>query len=78
MKLQELLDKIVNVNFLLTVDGFCDQLPFWRFDTQKEEFDWVYFKDRVVKNIQILEVDGMPELWISLYGGAGMKKEVLE
>lgn len=66
MRLQELLDKIVNINFLLTVDGFCDEFPFWRFDELKQEDSWDNYKDRVVKSIQILEADSMPELWISL------------
>lgn len=62
MRLQELLNKFTNCDFLLTVNGWCDELPFHEYEDEKNQHYWGKFKDRKVKSMAILTTNGRPEL----------------
>ena len=66
MRLQELLNKFTNVNFLLTVDGWCDELSFYEYEDEKKQEYWKKYKDRKVKNLAILTTNELPELCVTL------------
>ena len=66
MKLKEVLNKFTNTDFLITVDGLWDELPFYQYeDEQKEEY-WKNYKNLNVKSMAILTTNGHPELCIQL------------
>lgn len=66
MRLQELLDKFTNNDFLITVDGWCDELPFGEYEDEKKEEYWKKYKDKEVVGMAILTTNGRPELCIRL------------
>ena len=66
MRLQEVLNKFTNDDFLITVDGMCDELPFWEFESVKTEDYWKHYKNREIKGMAILITNEMPELCIRL------------
>ena len=66
MRLQEILNKISNNGFLLTVDGWCNELEFADYDDEKKQDYWAEYKNRTVESIAILTTNGQPELCISL------------
>lgn len=66
MRLQELLNKFTNVDFLISVSGWCEELPFYEYQSEKQEEYWKEFKDKKVKYMAILTTNGVPELCIML------------
>ncbi len=66
MRLQELLNKFTNSAFLLTVNGWCDELSFYEYENEKKEVYWQKFKDKKVKSIAILTTNETPELCITI------------
>lgn len=40
MRLQEILNKFTNTAFLLTVNGWCDELSFYKYEDEKKEEYW--------------------------------------
>lgn len=66
MRLQELLNKFTNADFLLTVNGWCDELSFYEYEDEKKEEYWEKYKDKKVKSLSILTTNGRPELCIMI------------
>ncbi len=66
MRLQEVLNKFTNDDFLLTVNGLCDEMPFRRCEDEKKEEYWKKYKDKKVVHMAILETNGIPELCIDI------------
>lgn len=66
MKLQELLNKFTNNDFLLTVDGWCDELSFYNYEDEKKEGYWKEYKNKKIKGLAILTTNERPELCIEL------------
>ena len=66
MRLQELLNKFTNSDFLLTVDGWCEDLPFSQYEEEKTEDYWKKYKDRKIMGLAILMTNEKPELCIRL------------
>lgn len=66
MRLQEVLNKFTNANFLLTVNGLCDEMSFYDYEDEKKEDYWKKYKDKRVKSMAILTTNEMPELCITI------------
>lgn len=67
MKLQTFLNKFTNDDFLLTVDGWCEEMPFSEYINEKENCTyWKNYKNREIKSFAILTTNDRPELCISL------------
>lgn len=66
MKLQELLNKFTNENFLITVNGWCDELSFYEYENEKKEEYWKEYKNKKVLSMAILTTNGSPELNITI------------
>lgn len=66
MRLHEVLDKFTNPDFLLTVNGWCDELSFYEYEDEKKEEYWSDFKDKEVLSMSILSTNEMPELCITI------------
>lgn len=66
MILQELLNKFANDDFLITVNGWCDELPFHEYEEEKKEKYWGKFKNKKVKSMAILTTNEKPELCITI------------
>lgn len=66
MRLQELLNKFTNADFLLTVDGWCDELSFYDYEEEKREEYWKEYKNKKIKGLAILITNERPELCIEL------------
>ena len=66
MKLQEFLNKFTNDNFIVTVDGLWDEMPFWEYADEKKCSYWKEYKDREIKSFAILTTNESPELCIKL------------
>jgi len=66
MRLQEVLNKFTNSDFIITVDGWCDELDFSEYEEEKKQDYWKKYKDRKVKGMAILTTNGRPELCIRL------------
>jgi len=66
MTLQAFLNKFTNDDFLLTVNGWCDEMNFSDYEEEKEQKYWNMFKNRKIKNIAILTTNMRPELCITL------------
>ena len=62
MKLQELLNKFTNTDFLLTVDGWCEELPFYEYENEKKQEDWEKYKNKKVVSLALLTTNEVPEL----------------
>lgn len=67
MRLQEFLNKFTNTDFLLTVDGWCDEMPFSEYEEEKKAEYWSEYKNRKIKSFAILTTNDAPELCISLF-----------
>lgn len=65
MKLQELLNKISNTDFLLTVPCLCDKFDFYYYGDLKKSY-WKEYKDTKIKHFAILRTSNFPELFIIL------------
>ena len=72
MRLQELLNKFTNANFLITVNGWCNELSFYEYENEKKEEYWKKYKDKKVLSMAILTTNGSPELCITIETRAGM------
>lgn len=66
MRLQELLNKFTNADFLITVNGWCDELSFYEYEDEKKEEYWKKYKDKKVKSMAILTTNGRPELCVTI------------
>ncbi|WP_418752286.1 hypothetical protein [Frisingicoccus sp.] len=66
MRLQEVLNKFTNIDFLLSVNGLCDEIPFDEYENEKEEAYWKKYKDRKVESMAILTTNERPELCIKI------------
>lgn len=66
MKLQTFLNKFTNDNFMITVDGWCDEMWFSEYENEKTMDYWKMFKDREIKSFAILTTNEKPELCIKL------------
>ena len=65
MKLQELLNKISNTDFLLTVPCLCDKFDFYYYGDLKKSY-WKEYKDTKIEHFAILRTINFPELFIIL------------
>lgn len=74
MTLQSFLNKFTNSDFLLSVDGWCDELPFWEYEDEKNQEYWKNYKHRQIKSLSIITTNDRPELVICLEG-YGRKNE---
>lgn len=66
MRVQELLNKFTNAEFILSVDGWCDELPFSEYENEKKADYWKEFKDRKIKSLAIITTNERPELCLTL------------
>ena len=66
MKLQTFLNKFTGSYFLITVDGWCEEMPFSEYEEEKKMEYWKKFKDREIKSCCILTTNETPELCITL------------
>lgn len=66
MRLQELLNKFTNADFIITVPGWCDELSFYEYEDEKKQEYWKKYKDRKVISLSILTTNETPELYIKL------------
>lgn len=66
MRLQEVLNKFNDTGFLLTVNGWCDEMPFYEYEQEKKEEYWKKYKDKKVISRSILTTNGEPELYITV------------
>ena len=66
MRLQELLNKFTNEDFLITADGWCDELSFYEYENEKKEDYWKNYKNRKIKSLAIITTNEQPELCITL------------
>ena len=66
MRLQEVLNKFTNSDFLLTVNGWCNELSFCEYEDEKNQEYWKEFKDKKVTGMAILTTNGRPELCIRI------------
>lgn len=66
MRLKEVLDKFSNADFVLTVDGLCDELSFYEYQNEKKEKYWEIYENREIRSMAILTTNGQPELYIKL------------
>ena len=66
MRLQELLNKFTNASFLLTVNGWCDELSFYEYEDEKNQEYWNKYKDKKIKSLAIIMTNEMPELCITI------------
>ncbi len=66
MTLQAFLNKFTNDDFLLSVDGWCEELDFSKYENEKGQDYWNTFKNRKIKSFAILTTNMRPELCISL------------
>ena len=65
MKLQELLNKISNTDFLLTVPCLCDKFDFYYYGDLNKSY-WKEYKDTKIEHFAILRTSNFPELFIIL------------
>lgn len=66
MTLQTFLNKFLNCDFLITVPGWCDELHFSEYESEKNEDYWDKYKNRKIKSFALLTTNGLPELLIDL------------
>lgn len=66
MKLQTFLNKFTNDDFLLTVYGWCDEMPFSEYNEEKNMDYWKKYKNMEVKSFAILTTNDRPELCVKL------------
>lgn len=66
MRLQELLNKFTNADFLITVNGWCDELSFYEYEEEKKQDYWKEFKNCKIKSMSILTTNEKPELCIEI------------
>lgn len=66
MKLQTFLNKFTNDDFMITVDGWCDEMWFSEYEKEKTMDYWKEYKDREIKSFAILTTNEKPELCIKL------------
>jgi hypothetical protein len=66
MRLQEVLNKFSNNDFLLTVNGWCDELSFCEYEDEKKEEYWKKYKDKKVVSMALLMTNERPELCIKI------------
>jgi len=66
MKLQTFLNKFTNDDFMITVDGWCEEMWFSEYEEEKKMDYWKEFKDREIKSFAILTTNEKPELCIKL------------
>lgn len=66
MRLQELLNKFTNANFLLTVNGLCCELSFYEYENEKKEEYWKKYKNKKVLSMAIITTNEAPELCITI------------
>ena len=66
MTLQSFLNKFTNSDFLLSVDGWCEELPFWEYEDEKKQEYWEKYKNMKIKSLSIITTNGIPVLAIRL------------
>lgn len=66
MRLQEVLNRFISTDFLLTVDGLCEGLHFREYEHEKKQEYWQQYKNKKIVSISIITNNGKPELYIKL------------
>lgn len=66
MTLQSFLNKFSGGDFLLTVNGWCDELPFCEYEKEKQKEYWNKYKDKKVLSVALMTSNGKPELNIKI------------
>jgi vacuolar-type H+-ATPase subunit I/STV1 len=66
MRLQEVLNKFTNTSFLLSVEGWCDELPFDEYEQEKKQDYWKKYRDRKVLSMALITTNDQPELCIHI------------
>ena len=66
MTLQRFLNKFSGDDFLLTVSGWCDELPFCEYEEEKHKDYWNKYKDKKVLSVTLMTSNGKPELNIKI------------
>lgn len=66
MKLQTFLNKFTNEDFVITVEGWCYEMPFSEYKEEKKMDYWKKYKNRKIKSFAILTANDKPELYITL------------
>lgn len=67
MKLKDVLEKFGDSLFLLTVNGLCEEMPFYEYDSEKESDYWKEYGDKEVIKMDILSsLNGKAELIITV------------
>lgn len=66
MRLSEVLNKFTNSDFLLTVNGWCDELHFSEYEDEKKEEYWKKYRDKKVLSMALLTTNDRPELCITI------------
>ena len=67
MTLQSFLNKFSNDDFIITVSGWCDEMPFSEYVEEKKMDYWKKYKNRKIKSYAILITNESPELCITLF-----------
>lgn len=66
MRLEEFLDKFTNSDFLITVNGWCEELSFYEYEDEKKQDYWKEFKDKKILSMAIITTNFRPELCITI------------
>jgi hypothetical protein len=66
MKLNELLNKFHGEDFLLSIVGLCDEMPFSDYEIEKKQPYWKIYRDRNVTGICLTETNDTPELIVHI------------
>lgn len=61
-----MLNKFTNDSFMITVNGWCEELNFWEYEEEKKQDYWKKFKDKKVVSMAILTTNERPELCITI------------
>lgn len=66
MRLEDVLNKFTNTDFLISVNGWCDELPFTEYQEERKEEYFKKYKDKKVLSLALLMTNYRPELCITI------------